>query len=122
MMLPPIFALLKAAPAVTAIVGANPVKVYRHGTAPQGTTAPYIVWSVISGVPENNLSDLPPVDRVTVQVDAYHTTDQGVVDLAKAIRDAIEPHAHMTGMPVDQRETETQLFRIALQFDVWQGR
>lgn len=121
-MLPPIFALLKAAPAVTAIVGVNPTKVFRHGAAPQGTVAPYVVWSVISDVPENNLSDLPPVDRVTVQVDCYHTTDQGVVDLATAVRNALELHGHMTGMPINQRETDTKLYRIALQFDFFLAR
>ncbi|MCC2632182.1 MAG: hypothetical protein K0S48_68 [Ramlibacter sp.] len=121
-MLPPIFALLKAAPAVTAIVGTDPVKVFRHGAAPQGTVAPYVVWSVISDVPENNLSDLPPTDRVTVQVDCYHTTDAGIEQLAIAVRNALEPHGHMTGMPINQRETDTQLFRIALQFDLWVGR
>jgi hypothetical protein len=121
-MLPPIFALLKASGAVTSIVGTTPARIYRHGIAPQGAVPPYVVWSVISGVPENNLSELPPVDRVTVQVDCYHTADQGVVDLATAVRDALEPYGHLTGMPVDQRETETNLYRIALQFDIFQPR
>lgn len=121
MMLPTIFAWLKAAPAVTAILGATP-KVYRHADAPQGTAAPYVVWTAISTAPENNLSDLPPIDRVTVQVDCYHTTDQGVVDLATAVRDALEPHGHMTGAPVDQREPQTRLYRMALQFDIFLAR
>ena len=115
-MLPLIYSWLKAAPAVTAILGAAP-KVYRHGSAPQGAVAPYVTWSVISDAPENNLSELPPVDRVTVQVDCYHTTDPGIEQLATAVRNAIEPHAHMTGMPINEREPETQLYRIALQFD-----
>jgi hypothetical protein len=119
MLLPPIFALLKAAPAVVAIVAA---KIYRHGIAPQGTVAPYIVWSVISGVPENNLSDAPPIDRMTIQVDCYHATDAGIETLATAVRDAIEPAAHMTSMPINQRETDTQLYRIGLQFDYFLAR
>lgn len=125
MLLPPIFALLKAAPAVTGIVGTNPAKIYRHGIAPQGTVAPYVVWSVISDVPENNLSDAPPVDRVTVQVDCYYQAtggDAGVEALATAVRDAIEPTAHMTGMPINQRESDTGLYRIALQFDYFLPR
>lgn len=121
-MLPPIFALLKAAPAVTAIVGVNPTKVFRHGVAPQGTVAPYVVWTVISDVPENSLSELPSMDSVTVQVDSYSLTDQGVVDLAAAVRSALEPHGHMTGMPIDQQEPDTKLYRIALQFDIWLTR
>jgi hypothetical protein len=121
MLLPPIFALLKAAPAVTAIIGATP-KVFRHGIAPQGTVPPYVVWSVISGVPENNLSDLPPIDRLTLQVDCYSTTDDGIEALATAVRNAIETVAHMTGMPINQRETDTQLYRIGLQFDYFLPR
>jgi hypothetical protein len=120
-MLPPVFALLKAAPAVTAILGANP-KVFRHGIAPQGTVAPYVVWLVVGADPENNLSDPPPVDRIVIQVDCYHTTDGGVEALATAVRDALEPHMHMTGIPVDQREPDTGLYRIGLQFDYWMSR
>lgn len=120
-LLPSIFAILKAAPAVTAILGAAP-KVYRHGLAPQGTVAPYVVWMVISGDPENNLSEAPATDRLTLQVDCYHTTDAGIEQLAEAVRDALEPHMHMTGIPVNQRETDTLLYRLALQFDCFQSR
>lgn len=119
--LPPVFALLKAAPAVTSILGANP-KVYRHGIAPQGTAAPYAVWLVVGADPENNLSDAPPADRIVIQVDCYHTTDGGVEQLAQAVRDALEPHMHLTGIPIDQREPDTGLYRIGLQFDIWLSR
>ena len=121
-MFPPVFQVLKADAAVTEIVGSAPPRIYRHGSAPQDTTRPYITWFVVSGIPENNLSDPPPVDRDTVQVDAWHQTDAGVVTLAKAIRAAIEPVACMTGMNVDLREPETKLFRVALTFDFFYGR
>lgn len=121
-MLPNIYALLKASSAVTAILGTAPMKVYRHGIAPQGTTPPYVVWMLIGGDPENNLSGLPPVDRLVLQVDCYTTTDTGIEPLAEAVRDALEPHAHLTGIPINQRETDTGLYRIALQFDQWLNR
>lgn len=120
-LLPPIYQHLKAAPAVTAILGANP-KVFRHGQAPAGSVAPYCVWMVIGGDPENELSAAPASDRLALQVDCYHSADSGIEQLAQAVRDALEPHAHLTGIPVDQRETETGLFRIALQFDYWLKR
>jgi len=116
-MFPPVFQTLKASVAVKAIVGTNPPRIYRHGNAPQDASRPYVTWFVVFGDPENNLSDLPPVDRVTVQVDVWHQTDSGVELLALAVRDAIEPHAHMTGVPIDLREPETKLYRIALTFD-----
>lgn len=120
-MLPPVFALLKASAAVTAILGAVP-RVYRHGIAPQGTVAPYVTWLVVGSDPENNLSDPPPTDRIVLQVDCWSTTDGGVEDLAQAVRDAIEPTAHMTGIVVNEREPDTGLYRLALQFDYWLSR
>lgn len=116
-MLPPVFQTLKASPAVKDIVGTNPPRIYRHGDAPQNTERPYITWQLVSGVPENNLSDPPPVDRQSVQVDCWHQTDSGIELLADAVRDAIEPVAHMTGALIDAREPETKLYRISLAFD-----
>ncbi len=116
-MFPGVFQQLKSSQAVKDIVGVNPPRIYRHGSAPQDTSRPYITWEVISGVPDNNLSDLPPSDRITVQVDVWHQTDSGVEALAIAARDAIEPIAHMTGIPINLREPETRLYRIGLQFD-----
>ena len=120
-MFPPVFRTLKASEDVRNIIqsGSGAPRIFRHGAAPQDAERPYITWIVVSGIPENNLSDLPPVDRVTVQVDAWHPTDAGVEALALAVRDAIEPHAHMTNGPLlDDRDlANSKLFRIAMQFD-----
>jgi hypothetical protein len=115
-MLPNIFALLKSASAVTAIIG-SPPRVYRHGDAPQDVTRPYVTWQVVSGVPDNHLSGVPVSDRYTVQIDCMNTTDGGIESLAKAVRDAIEPSAVLTSIPLNERDFETKLYRIALQFD-----
>jgi hypothetical protein len=120
-MLPPIYQWLKASSAVKALIGANP-KAYRHGEAPQNTVAPYVTWQVISGTPHNELSNVPNGDRYSIQVDCMSLTDKGIEDLAKAVRDAIEPNAHMVAMPVNGRDAETKLFRIAMQFDVLHNR
>jgi hypothetical protein len=121
MMLPAIFTWLKASNAVKAIIG-NVPRAFRHGDAPQDTTKPYVTWQIVSGVPDNVLNTTPPSDRYTVQVDCWHQTDAGVESLATAVRNAIEPYAHMTGIPFNARETETKLYRISLQFDVLQTR
>lgn len=126
-MFPPVFATLKASQAVKNIVGVNPPRIFRHGSAPQRPDGlplsdPYVTWFLVVGTPENNLSDLPPVDRMTVQVDCWHQTDSGIETLAEAVRDAIEPVAHMTGIVVNLRETETKLYRIGMQFDHWLDR
>lgn len=125
-MLPPIFALLKNATAVTALVGTNPVRVYRHGAAPQNVVAPYVTWSVITATPQNTLSEAPKADACTVQIDCWSdntgTGDAAVEALATAVRNAIEPHAHMTGFGPNVRDFETQRFRFTLQFDYWLSR
>lgn len=116
-MFPQVFQALKASEAVKAIVGTNPPRIYRHGNAPQDTSRPYCVWFIVTGNPEITLSELPAVDRQMVQIDCYHQTDAGIELLAIAVRDAIEPYAHMVGQPVDLREPETRLLHIALTFD-----
>lgn len=119
-MLPTIYTWLKTA-GVQAIVG-TPPRVYRHADAPQDVTKPYITWVMVSGVPDNELSSLPPSDRWTIQIDCWHQTDAGVEDLAKEVRDAIEPYGHLTSMPINGKEFDTKLYRIALQFDILQAR
>lgn len=121
-MLPNILTVLAAASAVTAIVGTTPVRVYRHGSAPQDTARPYITWSVVTGEPANTLSELPGIDRQTIQVDCWHPADAGIEALATAVRNAIEPYAHLTATLINEREPDTKLYRIALQFDWWLPR
>lgn len=120
-MLPPIFVTLKASAAVKSMVGTNPPRIYSHGEAPQGVQDPYITWFALPS-PENTLSEAPKVDRVGVQVDCWHRAAAGVEALAVAVRDAIEPHAHMTATLMDQREPETRLYRISMQYDWWLDR
>ncbi len=124
-MLPPVFQLLKASSNVRAIVGTNPPRIWRHGAVPESVPTPirdaYVVWLVIL-TPENQISGTPTADRATVQLDCFHPTDAGVVDLATAVRDALEPHGHMTSTPFDGKEPESKLFRMSLQFDIFVNR
>lgn len=118
-MLPPVYQILSADEAVAAIVGN---RIGAHAEVPQDTARPYVTWQLITGAPENSLSDLPDIDSMQVQINCWHQTDAGVRALAQAVRGAIEPHAHVTGYPVNQRETDTRLFWIAIQADWWLPR
>jgi hypothetical protein len=123
-MLPPVFQALKASDAVKAIVGSQSPRIYRHGRVPDADPErpilePYVTWFLVSGVPENNLSDPPPCDRATVQVDCWHRTDAGVDLLATAVRDALEQIGVMTGTVADEFEAETKLYRMSLQVDIF---
>lgn len=123
-MLPPIRATLLADATVAALLaggslagGDNLGGVWRHGEAPQGSVPPYVTWFLVTGTPENDLSDVPGIDRCTVQLDAWHTTDAGVVTLALAVRAAIEPLAHCIAVPFNGRDPATRWYRIGMQFD-----
>lgn len=118
-MLPPIYTTLRASATVLSLVSN---RIYRHGSAPQDVVTPYVTWNIIAGVPENCLSEAPSIDRLPVQVDCWHTTDQGIETLAAAVRDALEGSCHMTSILLDEREPETKLYRISLQFDYWLDR
>lgn len=118
-MLPPLYTLLSGNSAVAAIVG---TRIYPHGDAPAEVTAPYVTWFVVDGLPENQLSDVPAIDRFVLQVDCWHPTSAGVDTLAGAVRAALEPVAHVTGVVLNQRDPDTRLYRLALQVDYFLHR
>lgn len=60
--IPDVYGVLSGAPALTAIVGK---RIYRT-QADENAAAPYVVWSIVSAVPEINLSELPETDRKSV--------------------------------------------------------
>jgi len=125
MLLPPVYETLKANPAIKALLGDDPLRVWRVSvpeTQRQPLDQPYVTWFMLTSVPINNLSDLPPADRQTVQVDCWYpgaNGDKGVVDLATLVRDTLEQVVHMTAINIHDREIETRLWRISLQFDWW---
>ena len=115
-MFPPVHQTLVSDDTLAVLFSGAP-RVYRHGYVPQGTARPYITWAVPNLVPENTLSELPTMDRSTVQVDVWCEQDALTLQIAKAVRDAIEPHAHLTSQPFDGWDPESKCYRMALQFD-----
>lgn len=120
-MFPPVFQILKASPAVVAILGAIP-KAYEFADVPAGTLPPYVSWSAVGADPQNTLGEAPSTDMFPLQLDCYGTTQAQTKALAVAVRDAMELQATFTGVPVNLREAETGFYRIALQFDYWLTR
>lgn len=118
-MLPPIYSILSAATAVSAIVGN---RIYPHADAPLDVTAPYITWFIVSAPPEIQLSGTPTHDRFTVQVDCWHPTSAGVTALASVARTALEAQCNVTNLMLNQRDPETRLYRLALQLDYFLNR
>lgn len=118
-MLPQVKALLVSDSDVAGLVG---TRVYRHGDAPQNVALPYVTWFLVSGLPENEMSELPKIDAHHVQVDCWSNSDLEVEALATAVRDAIEPEHHMTAVAVNGRDPETKRYRIGMTFIFWTHR
>jgi hypothetical protein len=121
-MIAPIFQILKDDLAVTAFVGTNPCRIFPFGEAPQGTEYPYATYTLISAAPENYISNLPNVDDQVIQIDVWGKTAADVVNLAKAMRDALEPSCHMTNYGNYGRDLETKSYRATLSFEYFLDR
>ena len=117
--LPAVFPLLTAAAPVTALIGTTPTRAYRHGRAPQGVTAPYVTWNIAASTAQNTLTGVPSADLFNVRMDCWSDDDAQVEALATAVRDAIEPSAHMLGIVANDRDATTNRYRISMTFDFW---
>jgi hypothetical protein len=120
-MLPNVFALLKVAAPVTAIIG-SPPRCYRHGRAPQGVIVPYVTTEVVAGAPENTLTGVPPADSFGVRVDCWSKDDTEVETLAAAVRDAVQDSAHMIAIVANDRDAVTNICRLSMQYEFWTSR
>lgn len=119
---PDLFPILMASSAVTALLGTTPLKVYPWGRAPQNVQVPYAVYGVYNGNPENYLDTIPDIDNKGTQVDIYDDDPLRCEQIATAIRDAVEPFAHMTSFSTPDRESETDYYSCRLEFDFWENR
>lgn len=116
-MFPPIHTTVSAASAVTALLGVDPVRFYPFGEAPEGVALPYAVWQQVGGSPENFLNQLPDIDSFTTQIDVYASTATQAQQVAQALRDAIEPVAHITAWYGDSTDPDTKRKKYTFQAD-----
>lgn len=114
-MTPPVYNLLHASPTVVGIVAD---RIGAHGQVFPDELRPYITWQTVSGNGELTLDrGRAPNDRASVQIDCYHATESGLRTLTEAARSAVESDSYYVGLVADERDEETRLFRMALQFD-----
>lgn len=116
-MFPPVFSTSAASPAVTALLGSNPTRLYMFGEAPQNVTKPYAVWQTVSGYPYNKLNAAPGCDHYTIQIDVYALTASSVRAVAQALRDAIEPHAYVVQWSGESKDVATGTYRYSFDVD-----
>lgn len=121
-MIPPLFAILKDNGAVTALLGENPLRVFPFDEAEEGVEYPYATYTVPTGEPQNTMDKIPQIDKLSTQVDVWGKTHASALDVAAAIRDALEPYAHMVGLGSMSRDPETKSYRVRLDFDFFTER
>lgn len=119
MTLPPIFATLRQNASVLSTVGN---RIYRHGSAPQNVTKPYITWFVVMGMPELQISGTPCSDMDMVQIDCWSEDDSEVELLAYSVRTALDDAKITNRIVINGRENETRLFRIGIEADIIRSR
>lgn len=90
--------------------------------ADENASAPYVVWSLLTAVPENNLSQSPPGDRMSISVDVFARTEAERDAITAACRAAIEAHGHVLTMQSLGREEDTRLWRMTFDADVFHPR
>lgn len=119
MPLPNVYQALRANSTVVSTVG---TRIYRHGSAPQDVTKPYITWFLVSGNPVDNVSTSPCVDKDVIQIDCWSESDTVIETLAYAVRSALDSALISNRMMMNSRETDTKLYRIALEADFIRSR
>jgi len=110
-MFPNIYKLLNQ-PTIAAIVGDN---IGPFGKISQGTPAPYITFHIISHEPHNHLSGAAISDSYVIQMDFWHNTQTGCMELAKAVRDRLDNQNITNHVIIMAYESETDIYRISLQ-------
>lgn len=126
-MFPSLFPLLNATPAVTAIFGTSPLRIYPEGAAPQkgapGYLLPYAVTRLINGLPNQYIGTVPDGDDYSVQVDVYATTAANARNGAKAIRNAVEvPQLGYVTYNGDGQDPDTKNSYYSISIDWLQSR
>lgn len=119
---PELFQILNASVQVRLLLGSNPLRVYPWGRAPQNVRKPYAVYTVYNAIPENYLDSVPDIDNKGTQIDIYADNAESLNNCFMAIRDAIEPTAHMLSYSTPNQDAETDLYTGRMEFDFWEDR
>ncbi len=110
-----VYAILSAASGVTSIVG---TRIF-WDVAEASAAAPFVVLSLVSGVPDDELSGDTAFDRIRVQVDCYATTKSAALTLGAAVRAAIQPnYGHLIGFNPAPLDPDSRLYRDSADYEV----
>lgn len=102
-------------PRLSSLAGGN---VFPY-VAPQGTSAPWVIYLLPSSVSEDVFSG-PAETACTVQIDVWASS----IDEARALRDQVKAaiaDLHPVGLnEINGFESDTALYRATLEVQIWQ--
>lgn len=89
---------------------------------PQSPTLPAIVYQRISNQPSNILDKSRTLDLVRIQIDCYSTTYSGAKTLASSVQSSMQTATFSATLQNDTDffEAETDLYRVSLDYYVWE--
>lgn len=105
-----LFALIKADPTCTALLGANPTRFFEFGTAPELEALPYATHQELTGTPLNLMEGSPSTDHIKTQIDVWGRTASETRAVTRAIRKAIDPTCLVTYFQ-NTYDVESRLYR-----------
>lgn len=108
---PGFFPILNADSAVVALLadGGGGLRVFRD-EAPPEVRAPFVIWRVAGGRPEQYLGEGPGINASRIQFDTY-ANDQATADAAgRAIRNALAMDGYVESYNGTGRDEETRHF------------
>lgn len=117
-----LFQILKSTPALTALLGTNPFRVYEWDEAPQGVTYPYVTYSYDDVLPENFMDKAPDMDNIGTEINVWAKSGRSCRHVAEEIRKALEKTCHMTSAGNAGRDNDTKAFRFRMNFDIFTSR
>lgn len=86
--------------------------------AEQGTAAPYIILTLVSGVPDDELAGGSAFESLRCQVDCYATTKAAAIALGQLVRAAIEQHGYLSGFNPAPYERDSALYRDSADYEL----
>lgn len=116
-MIAPIFPVCAASPAVTALIGTSPVRLYPFGEHDDNVVYPYVVWQNRDGDAPMYLKTAPDFDEYRLQVDVYGNTVAEAAAVAKALRDAIQTKAYISRWGTQGKDPVTKRYRYSFDVD-----
>jgi hypothetical protein len=83
---------------------------------------PAVRWFLVSGQPENYLTEAPGIDSGRFQFDIYAPTQESRDAIYAAVQSALEQYGHEVNFNGTGREIDTRQFFRSFDMVFWQNR